>query len=97
VDSHCEPGYVVTPYYDSLLAKIIAHGPDRTSALDRMVGALAQLRVEGLPTTREFCRAALRHPDFLAGRVTTNWIAERGLPDYLEKGHEQANGRDGRT
>jgi hypothetical protein len=29
--------------------------------------------------------------------VTTNWIAERGLPDYLEKGHEQANGRDGRT
>ncbi len=84
VDSHCEPGYVVTPYYDSLLAKIIAHGPDRDTALDRMVAALGELRIEGVPTTREFCRAALDHPDFRAGRVTTDWIATRGLPDFLE-------------
>ena len=84
VDSHCEPGYVVTPYYDSLLAKIVAHGPDRDTALDRMVTALGALRVEGIPTTREFCRFALDHPDFRAGRVTTDWIAARGLPDYLE-------------
>ncbi|MCE3551435.1 ATP-grasp domain-containing protein [Pseudonocardia sp. RS11V-5] len=84
VDSHCEPGYVVTPYYDSLLAKIIAFGPDRDTAIDRMLGALDDLKVEGVPTTREFCRAALDHPDFRAGRVTTDWIAERGLPDYLE-------------
>lgn len=41
VDSHCEPGYVVTPYYDSLLAKIVAHGPDRDVAADRMVAAWA--------------------------------------------------------
>ncbi|GEL23479.1 acetyl-CoA carboxylase biotin carboxylase subunit [Pseudonocardia sulfidoxydans NBRC 16205] len=84
VDSHCEPGYVVTPYYDSLLAKIIAFGPDRDTAIDRMLAALDALRVEGVPTTREFCRAALDHPDFRAGRVTTNWIAEHGLPHYLE-------------
>ncbi|RTL70388.1 MAG: ATP-grasp domain-containing protein [Pseudonocardiaceae bacterium] len=84
VDSHCEPGYVVTPYYDSLLAKIIAFGPDRDTAIDRMLGALDALRVEGVPTTREFCRSALDHPDFRAGRVTTNWIAEHGLPHYLE-------------
>ena len=84
VDSHCEPGYVVTPYYDSLLAKIVAHGPDRDTALDRMVAALGALRVEGVPTTRAFCRFALDHPDFRAGRVTTDWIAARGLPDYLE-------------
>ncbi|GAA1864559.1 acetyl-CoA carboxylase biotin carboxylase subunit [Pseudonocardia ailaonensis] len=84
VDSHCEPGYVVTPYYDSLLAKIIASGPDRDTAIDRMLGALDALRVEGVPTTREFCRAALDHSDFRAGHVTTDWIARRGLPDYLE-------------
>jgi acetyl-CoA carboxylase biotin carboxylase subunit len=85
VDSHCEPGYVVTPYYDSLLAKIVAHGPDRDTAADRLVAALGRLRVEGVPTTRDFTRAALDHPDFRAGRVTTDWIATRGLPDYLEK------------
>ncbi|HTK64858.1 MAG TPA: acetyl-CoA carboxylase biotin carboxylase subunit [Pseudonocardia sp.] len=84
VDSHCEPGYVVTPYYDSLLAKIIAYGPDRDTALDRMVAALRTLEVEGVPTTRDFCRFALDHPDFRAGRVTTDWIAARGLPDFLE-------------
>jgi acetyl-CoA carboxylase biotin carboxylase subunit len=84
VDSHCEPGYVVTPYYDSLLAKVVAHGPDRDTALDRMVAALGELQVEGVPTTRDFCRAALDHPDFRAGRVTTDWIAARGLPDFME-------------
>jgi len=84
VDSHCEPGYVVTPYYDSLLAKIIAYGPDRDTALDRMVAALRTLEIEGVPTTRDFCRFALDHPDFRAGRVTTDWIAARGLPDFLE-------------
>ncbi|TCK25876.1 acetyl-CoA carboxylase biotin carboxylase subunit [Pseudonocardia endophytica] len=85
VDSHCETGYRVTPYYDSLLAKIVAHGPDRTAAIDRMIAALDGLKVEGVPTTREFCRAALDHPDFRAGVVTTDWIATRGLPDFLEK------------
>ncbi|SHL42673.1 acetyl-CoA carboxylase, biotin carboxylase subunit [Pseudonocardia thermophila] len=84
VDSHCETGHVVTPYYDSLLAKIVAHGPDRATAIDRMVGALDELRVEGVLTTRAFCRTAVDHPDFRAGRVSTDWITRRGLPDYLE-------------
>jgi acetyl-CoA carboxylase biotin carboxylase subunit len=84
VDSHCEPGYRVTPYYDSLLAKIVAHGPDRASAIDRMTAALDALRVEGVPTTAAFCRFAVDHPDFRAGRVTTDWIATRGLPAFLE-------------
>jgi acetyl-CoA carboxylase, biotin carboxylase subunit len=85
VDSHCEPGYVVTPYYDSLLAKIVAHGPDRDTAADRLGSALDRLRVEGVPTTARFARFALDHPDFRAGIHTTDWIAARGLPDYLEK------------
>ncbi|MFC4943616.1 acetyl-CoA carboxylase biotin carboxylase subunit [Pseudonocardia sp. GCM10023141] len=84
VDTHCEPGYVVSPYYDSLLAKIIAHGPDRDTAADRLGAALGRFRVEGVPTTAGFVRAALGHPDFRAGVVTTDWIARRGLPDYLE-------------
>jgi acetyl-CoA carboxylase biotin carboxylase subunit len=84
VDSHCEPGYVVTPYYDSLLAKVVAHGPDRDTAADRLIAALGRLQVAGVPTIRDFARSALDHPDFRAARVTTDWIAARGLPDHLE-------------
>ncbi|MHA6783678.1 acetyl-CoA carboxylase biotin carboxylase subunit [Pseudonocardia saturnea] len=85
VDTHCEPGYVVSPYYDSLLAKIIAYGPDRDTAADRLVAALGRLRVQGVPTTAAFVRDALDHPDFRAGAVTTDWIAESGLPHHLER------------
>ncbi len=85
VDTGCEPGYVVSPYYDSLLAKIIAHGPDRDTAADRLSAALGQLQVAGVvPTSAGFVRAAVNHPDFRAARVSTDWIAARGLPDYLE-------------
>jgi acetyl-CoA carboxylase, biotin carboxylase subunit len=85
VDTSCERGYAVSPYYDSLLAKIIAYGPDRDTAADRLSAALGQLQVAGVPTNTGFVRAAVDHPDFRAGRVSTDWIAARGLPDYLEK------------
>jgi acetyl-CoA carboxylase biotin carboxylase subunit len=84
VDSHCEPGYVVTPHYDSLLAKVIAHGPDRDTAADRLAAALDSLDVRGVPTTAGFARFALDHPDFRIGKVTTDWIAGTALPEYLE-------------
>jgi acetyl-CoA carboxylase biotin carboxylase subunit len=84
VDTGCEPGYVVSPYYDSLLAKVAAHGPDRDAAADRLSAALGRLRVAGVPTSAGFARSAVNHPDFRAARVSTGWIAARGLPDYLE-------------
>jgi acetyl-CoA carboxylase biotin carboxylase subunit len=84
VDTSCEPGYVIGPYYDSLLAKVIAHGPDRETAADRLSAALGQLTVGGVPTSAGFVRSAIDHPDFRAGQVSTDWIAARGLPDYLE-------------
>jgi acetyl-CoA carboxylase, biotin carboxylase subunit len=84
VDTCCESGYVVSPYYDSLLAKIIAHGLDRDTAADRLSAALGHLTVTGVPTSAGFVRSAVDHPDFRAARVSTDWIAARGLPDYLE-------------
>jgi acetyl-CoA carboxylase biotin carboxylase subunit len=79
VDTHCFPGYLVPPYYDSLLAKIVAHGADRAQALDRMSTALAGLQVAGVPTTAPFHRQVLMHDDFRSGRVTTRWVEEKFL------------------
>jgi acetyl-CoA carboxylase biotin carboxylase subunit len=84
VDTHCFPGAEVPPYYDSLLAKLIVHGRDRTDAADRMTAALDRFHVEGVPTTIDVHRFILDHPDYRAGRVTTRWVEEGGLDGYPE-------------
>ena len=71
VDTHCEPGYLVPPYYDSLLAKLIVHGKDRTEAIARMRESLSAFRVEGIPTTIGFHHDVLSDKDFAAGKVNT--------------------------
>jgi acetyl-CoA carboxylase biotin carboxylase subunit len=82
VDTACFPGWTIAPYYDSLLAKVIASGPDRTSALARMRQALAHLRVEGVATTAGFASDLLAHPDVVAGNVHTKWVEETFLPEW---------------
>ncbi len=77
VDTHCHPGYVVTPFYDSLLAKVIVHGQDRRAAISRMATALDGFKVKGVHSTLVFNRAVLAHPDFENGRVTTQWIEQK--------------------
>jgi acetyl-CoA carboxylase, biotin carboxylase subunit len=84
VDTHCYPGYLVPPYYDSLLAKVITHGTDRQEALTRMGAALARLEVTGVPTTAPFHRQVLAHDDFKSARVTTRWVEETFLPSREE-------------
>ncbi len=79
VDSHCYPGYLVPPFYDSLLAKLIAHAVDRGAAIARMLGALERFVVEGVHTTIPFHRRVLAHEDFRAGRVTTRWVEDSFL------------------
>ena len=74
VDSHAYIGYVVPPYYDSLLAKLIVHGHDREEAIARMQRALDEMVVQGVQTTIAFHQKVLRHPDFLAGRTSTRFL-----------------------
>jgi len=74
VDTHCLPGYTVPPFYDSLLAKVIAVGRDREGALARMQEALHRFQVEGIDTTIPFLSSVLSHPDFLAGKISTRWL-----------------------
>jgi acetyl-CoA carboxylase, biotin carboxylase subunit len=76
VDTHCYAGYRIPPFYDSLLAKVIVHGPDRAIAIAMMVDALTRFEVSGLATTIPFHLAVLRHEDFRCGRVHTRWVDE---------------------
>jgi acetyl-CoA carboxylase, biotin carboxylase subunit len=78
VDTHCYPGAVVPPYYDSLMAKLIAHAADRDAALDVLIEALEDLDVEGVETNRTLLISVLGHDDFRRGAVTTDWL-ERAI------------------
>jgi acetyl-CoA carboxylase biotin carboxylase subunit len=79
VDTHCYPGYLVPPFYDSLLAKVIVHAATRGAAIEKMRDALDAFAVTGVPTTIPFHRQVLRHEDFRAGRITTRWVEEQFL------------------
>ncbi|HTY78799.1 MAG TPA: acetyl-CoA carboxylase biotin carboxylase subunit [Candidatus Bathyarchaeia archaeon] len=70
VDSHMRPGAVVTPYYDSLIAKIIVHGRDRAEAISRMYRALTETVIEGVKTTIPYHLKLLADPAFLSGDHT---------------------------
>jgi acetyl-CoA carboxylase biotin carboxylase subunit len=75
VDTHIESGAPVPPYYDSLLAKVIAHGRDRAGALDRLRRALDATIVRGVATNVVFHRAVLDDPEFRDGGVDTLYLA----------------------
>jgi 3-methylcrotonyl-CoA carboxylase alpha subunit/geranyl-CoA carboxylase alpha subunit len=69
-------GLVVSPYYDSMLGKLIVHAPTRSEAIDRLAAALDGTQLLGLPTNRALLAACLRHPEFRAGRALIPFLAE---------------------
>ena len=76
-DHALESGIEISPHYDSLLAKLVAHGPDRDSARKHLAAALDATLALGLPTNKAFLAALLRDPVFAAGRATTALLEER--------------------
>jgi acetyl-CoA carboxylase biotin carboxylase subunit len=76
VDSHVYSGYRVPPNYDSLIAKIIAHGRDRSEAIARMQRALGELQIEGVPTTATFLSRLLASKPFVSGAMHTRYVEE---------------------
>ena len=75
VDSMLYNGYEVSPYYDSLVAKVIVHAPTRLEAIRRMRRCLEEMIIEGYPTTADFCHLILHHPDFVKGQYDTGFLA----------------------
>ena len=76
VDAGIAEGDEVALAYDPLIAKLIAHGPTRDDALDRLEAALAETVVEGVTTNLPFLRWLVAHPDVRAGRTTTAFLVE---------------------
>ncbi len=74
IDSGVIEGGEVTPFYDPMIAKIIAHGPDRETALNRLGLALANTIVAGPKTNTRFLKALIDHPDFRAEKLDTGLI-----------------------
>jgi len=74
VDTHIYQGYVIPPYYDSLLAKVISYGKTRQEAITRMQRALEEMKIEGVRTTIDFYRRVLEHPVFQSGRYYVGWL-----------------------
>jgi len=79
---------VVTPYFDSMIAKIIVHGENRDDCIDKTLNALKEFSISGLKTTVPFCRTVLRSKEFREATYTTHWIDSVFTTDMLESEDE---------
>ena len=80
VDHGLREGTIVAPYYDSMLAKIIAHGEDREQARRRLLRALENTLLAGIVSNRDFLIAALKQPEFVEGAATTAFVSAMPAP-----------------
>ena len=82
VDSHIYTGYVVPPYYDSMIGKLIVWGRDRNKAINIMKRALAEFEVEGIKTTIPFHKKMMENKDFISNNYDTKYLENfKGLDD----------------
>ena len=90
VDSHVYGGYTVSPFYDSMIAKLVTYGSTRKIALDRMYRALSEYLIRGIDTNIEFLKAIVLDPGFRQGEATTSYVEEflaRAPKDVFKKTH----------
>lgn len=91
VDDGYAQGLSVPVYYDSLLSKLIAWGQDREEAIQRLVRAIDEYRINGVSTTLEFGRWAVQHPDFRNGKFNTHFIETHFSPSVLDNPSTEAD------
>jgi acetyl-CoA carboxylase biotin carboxylase subunit len=76
IDSGVYPGYIIPPFYDSMVAKLITWGTDRREAIERMKRALVEFHIEGIKTTIPFHKKVMKNKEFLRGQYTTDFVSE---------------------
>ncbi|HQQ37321.1 MAG TPA: acetyl-CoA carboxylase biotin carboxylase subunit, partial [Methanothrix sp.] len=84
VDSGVYTGYVIPPYYDSLISKLVAHGKDRKEAIARMERALYEYIITGVSTNIIFHKAVLRNKRFRSGDINTHFIKEENIVEAVK-------------
>jgi acetyl-CoA carboxylase biotin carboxylase subunit len=84
IDTHVREGYLVPPYYDSMIGKLIVRGKDRPDAIDRLIKAINDFHISGVKTTLPIAAFIVNHSDFRKGRITTRWLEEIGLPEFYK-------------
>ncbi len=82
VDSHCYDGYLVPPFYDSMIGKLIVTGADREQCVERLRGALDAFEIGGLTTNLPLLKFIAAHPDYAANRLNTRWLEQTLLPAF---------------
>lgn len=81
IDAAIYSGYTVTPYYDSMLAKLIVHAKNREEAIRKMQSALGEVIIEGVETNIDFQYEILNNPDFKEGNIDIEFIGKRVCSD----------------
>lgn len=81
MDTHVYAGFLISPFYDPMIAKLIVKGRTRDEAVQRLENALGEFHVEGIKTNIEFLRRLVMHPDFRAGKIDTAFV-----PRFLAEG-----------
>jgi acetyl-CoA carboxylase biotin carboxylase subunit len=74
VDTHIHSGYMVTPFYDSLIGKLVVWAETREKAIHRMSRALDEFEVEGIQVTTPFHRRVMAEPDYINGNIDTHFL-----------------------
>jgi acetyl-CoA carboxylase biotin carboxylase subunit len=83
VDTHCYQGYLISPFYDSLMAKVVASGDNRDQALENLKTALANFEIEGVSSNIPFLQYLIDQPEFAKGDINVKWIETSVLPGFL--------------
>ena len=95
VDDGYEQGMPIALEYDSMIAKLIVHGKDRDEAIEKMIKAITDYKINGFATTLGFCRFAVNHPEFRNGNFTINFVNEHyASPEQLKTNATKQIARD---
>ncbi len=85
IDSHIRNGDLISPFYDSMIGKLIVRGDTREHAIESMLHAIDNFGIEGPKTTLPLAAYIIRHPDFSKNQYTTHWLEDDILPAFLKE------------